>query len=149
MRITMKLSDYRVYPVTAIDGDGNGIYTISIDGIPGATTEARENKIDEWALAAFVDISEARLQRHQIVPAAPRPKEGQRTLTVPVVTAMKVMLWSAMNERGITRAELARRLGVIPQSVVQLFSLSRKNSSVETLVRAFEAIGMTVEFTAE
>ena len=47
----MKLSDYRVYPVTAIDGDGNGIYTISIDGIPGATTEARENKIDEWALA--------------------------------------------------------------------------------------------------
>ena len=41
----MKLSDYRVYPVTAIDGDGNGIYTISIDGIPGATTEARENKI--------------------------------------------------------------------------------------------------------
>lgn len=82
-----------------------------------------------------------------LIPAA--PEKGQRTLKVPFVVAMKVMLWSAMNERGITRAELARRLGVIPQSVVQLFSLSRKTANMDTLVQAFEAIGMTVEFTAD
>lgn len=145
----MKLSDYARFPLTLIDSEGDGVFTIRVQGIHGAITEGREAEIDEMALAALIDIAEDHLQRRMVIKPAPAPEEGQRVLRVPVLTALKIMLWSSMNERGISRSELARRMGTSSQSIVQWFDLSRKGGNIETLFNAFEAIGMTVEVTAE
>lgn len=145
----MKLSDYRVYPLTLTDSEGDGVFTIRVEGIRGAITEATSDQVDEMALAAIIDIAEDHLQRRMVIAPAPAPKEGQRVLSIPAITALKIMLRSAMNERGITRSELARRMGTSSQSIVQSLTLSRKGTSLDTLFKAFEAIGMNVELTAE
>lgn len=144
----MKISDYRKFPYTVTPSEG--AWTIELSGVDGAITEAKtEETIEEWALAVFVDMVEYYLQRRMVIHPAPEPKDGQRILVIPVVTALKVMLRSAMNERGISRSELARRMGTTSQSVVQSLALSKKATSIETLFKAFEAIGMTVEVIAE
>ena len=128
----------------------DGAWTIEVDGVDGVISEAKtEDAIQEWALDAFIGCAEVQLQRRMVIKPAPLPKSGQRVLIVPVVTALKVMLRSAMNERGISRSELARRMGTTSQSVVQSLALSKKATSIETLFKAFEATGMTVEVTAE
>ncbi len=47
----------------------------------------------------------------------------------------------AMDRRGITRAELARRLGTTPANVTQLLR-GRRNMTLKSLARVAAALGM-------
>lgn len=61
-----------------------------------------------------------------------------------LLTALKVHLYWALRETGITRAELARRLGWNRESVDRLFRLDHR-SRLEQLEAAFDVLGRSVD----
>jgi len=54
---------------------------------------------------------------------------------------------SAMDEAGVTRAELARRLGITPGAVTQI--LSGRNLTILTFVKVLAACGLSLRFVME
>ena len=145
----MKISNSMVWPFTARE-EGDGIFSIGFDGLDPVAVKATEKEIQKKVLEAFILIAEERLQ-HRILMPVPAVKNAEHILTIPFVMAMKIMLWNELIKRGISKAELARRVGVRAQVMIQLFNLRTNimSSGLDTLVNGFKAIGMTVEFTAD
>ena len=64
-------------------------------------------------------------------------------MRLPALTVLKVELYRQLREAGMTRAELARRLGWKRESVDRLFRLDHA-SRLEQLEAAFGALGQAV-----
>jgi transcriptional regulator with XRE-family HTH domain len=62
-----------------------------------------------------------------------------------LVVDVQVLLLNWMEEKGISRAELAKRMGVSRARVTQLLSDECKNLTIRSLARAAHALGETVE----
>ena len=75
----------------------------------------------------------------------PIPKPGKirgkhvRAVPVPALIAAKVQLYTAMNEQGVRKAELARRMRQSKQQVERLLNL-RHASRLDQLEAAFAAL---------
>ena len=120
--------------------DDNDTFLVTCPALPivatfGETEEdARHHAVDaiETALASMIDDGED-------IP--PSDNEG---IAVPLLTTLKAQLYQALRAEGITRAELARRLGWNRESVDRLFRIGH-NSRVEQLEAAFSALGREVD----
>jgi len=131
--------EYRI----ELSPDDNGTILVTCPQLPIVATfgeseeEARHHAIDaiETAIASMIDDGED-------IPVSDR-KTGE-TVRLSLLTTLKVHLYWALREAGITRAELARRLGWNRESVDRLFRLDHR-SRLEQLERAFEALGREVD----
>ena len=120
--------------------DDNGTFLVSCPSLPMVATygetmaEARRHAVDaiETVLASMIDDGEE-------IP--PSDDDG---VAMPLLTTLKVNLYWVLREAGITRAELARRLGWNRESVDRLFRLDHR-SRLEQIEAAFEALGRSVE----
>jgi antitoxin HicB len=120
--------------------DDNGTLLVRCPALPIVATfgeteaEAHRHAVDaiETALASMIDDGED-------IP--PSDKDG---VSMPLLTTLKVHLYWALREAGITRAELARRLHWNRESVDRLFRLDHR-SRLEQIEAAFEALGRNVE----
>lgn len=132
--------EYRV----VLTPDDNDTLLLTCPQLPivatyGATeAEALHHAVDaiETALASMVDDGEN----------IPRPVRGGRGMVarLPLMTSLKVELYWALREAGVTRAELARRLSWNRESVDRLFRLDHR-SRLEQLEAAFAALGRHVD----
>ena len=130
--------DYRI----ELTPDDNDTFLVRCPQLPivltfGETEEdARRRAVDaiETALASMIDDGED----------IPRPdlERGIR-VRLPLLTALKVNLYWALREAGITRAELGRRLGWNRESVDRLFRLDHR-SRLEQIEDALAALGRFV-----
>ena len=128
--------------------DDNATLLVTCPAIPmvatfGATREeALAHAVDaiETALASMIADGET----------IPAPDAGDRlepdeaVVRLPASTALKVQLVWALKAAGLTRVELARRLGCNRESVDRLFRLDHR-SRLEQLEAAFKALGRTVD----
>ena len=73
-----------------------------------------------------------------------RRRAGEHLVHLPLQMAMKAALHLAMRERGITKSELARRLGVDEKEVRRLLD-PRHGTRLPTMERALAALGKQVE----
>lgn len=120
--------------------DDNGTLLVSCPALPIVATygeteaEARKHAVDaiETVLASMIDDGED-------IP----PSDGDG-VSLPLLTTLKVQLYQALREAGITRAELARRLHWNRESVDRLFRLDHR-SRLEQIEAAFEALGRNIE----
>lgn len=90
----------------------------------------------ETALSLYVD------QRRQI----PQPSDlngADEVLHLPALTVAKIMLWNAMQEQAVSRAELAGRLGCSRQSVDRLVDFLH-TSKIEQVERALSVLGRRI-----
>jgi antitoxin HicB len=134
--------DYRVL----LSLDDNGTLLVTCPKLPIVATfgeseaEALRHAADaiETALASMIDDGE------QI----PRPSRSDKGVPVrlPAMTVFKLQLYWALRDAGITRAELARRLGWNRESVDRLFRLDHR-SRLEQIEAAFGALGRKVDIT--
>ncbi len=123
--------------------DDNGTLLVTCPQLPMVTTfgetedDARRHAVDaiETALASMIDDGED-------IPA-PAGGDGE-VVRLPLLTTLKVHLYWALRAAGITRAELARRLGWNRESVDRLFRLDHR-SRLEQIEAAFEALGREVD----
>jgi antitoxin HicB len=132
--------EYRV----VLTPDDNGTFLVTCPRLPIVATfgETREDALRhavdaiETALASMIDDGEE----------IPHPSGGRpgRAVRLPLMTALKVQLYWALKETGITRAELARRLKWNRESVDRLFRLDHR-SRLEQIEAAFAALGRTVD----
>lgn len=99
------------YPIR-LEPDDNGTLLVTCPDLPEVTTFGED--ADDAVLRA-VDAIEtalaARIGDREDIPLPSPAEASARVAWLPTQTAAKVALYRAMREAGLSRAELARRLG--------------------------------------
>lgn len=125
------------YPVKLDEEIGGGIL-VSFPDIPEALTEGATM---QDALAEAEDCLIAALggyiEERRKIPG-PSPRRGRPLVSLPTLVAAKIALYSAMQERGIGNAALARRLDTVEGTVRRLLDLDHRShiGQVEAALRA-------------
>lgn len=134
--------------------DSDGTLLVTCPAFPEVTTFGENQaesclhavKAIEEAIAARISdgdalpppISEARLRKLEL------KKGTQMWVKLPLLTSMKAHLFLALREAGISRAELARRLGWHREQVERLFRLDHA-SRLDQIEAAFRALNQSVD----
>lgn len=136
------------YPVTLHTDENPGI-AITCRDIPEVNSfgdtveEALREAVDgiETALSMYVD--------HRLaIPQASAPEPGERVVHLPAVTVAKIILWNAMMERGMRKADLCRLLDAKPVAVDRLVDFLH-TSKMEQVERALAALGKRLVISVE
>lgn len=135
------------YPIK-LEPDDNGTLLVSCPALPEVTTFG-EDEADALhrAVGAIEEAIAARIADGADVPA-PSARPRSVTVALPLMTTLKVSLYRALSESGITRAELMRRLGWNRESVDRLFRLDHA-SRLDQIEAAFRALGRSVSVSVE
>jgi antitoxin HicB len=134
-----------------IDADvaesGEPAWLISVPAFPEVTLFATSKA--ECLTIAVGGIEEAiagRISDNEDVVPPKRTAAGMdNPVEVPLLTALKVSLYTVCRERGMTRAELSRILGWHREQVDRLFRLEHK-SRIDQIEAAFKAVGKPLTF---
>ena len=101
------------------------------------------------ALARAVDaLDEAIAARIHLGQEIPSPSRGKNRVTLPSLTAVKVILYQGMKDQGIGKAELARRLGWHLPQVDRVLDVNHR-SRLDRMDAALGAIGRCLEVSTE
>ena len=131
------------YPIV-LTKDAGSILVTSPD-FPELATFGEDR---EEAVARAVDaLEEAIAARIADRRDIPRPSRGAVYAALPSLTAVKLMLYQGMRERGVGKAELARRLGWHLPQVDRVLNVQH-SSRLEQLDAALGAIGLQLEVRA-
>ena len=132
------------YPIELADDDGTVLVT-SHD-FPELTTFGDDRG---EAMARAVDALEeaiaARIHRRENIP---EPSPGDNRATLPTLTAIKVMLYQGMREKGMGKAQLARTLGWHLPQVDRVLDVNHR-SRLDRMDAALRAIGRRLEVSAK
>lgn len=127
--------------------DDNGTVLATCPDLPEVTTFG-EDEAD--ALLRAVDAIEealaARMARRQDIPLPSKGKGPRATLSTQA--AVKVALYRLMNEEGLRKADLARRLCLHAPQVDRLLDL-RHATRLDQLDAAFHALGKQLDVRVE
>lgn len=122
--------------------DDNGTSLVTVPALPEVVTFADDaEEAEVRASDAIEEALAARVARGEDIPAS----DGDG-VSVPLLSEMKVELYRACKERGVTRAELVRSLNWNRESVDRLFRLDHA-SKVGQLEEAYRALGLKVRLT--
>jgi antitoxin HicB len=131
------------YPVH-LEDDDNTVLATSPD-FPELTTYGDDR--DE-AIARAVDaLEEAIAARIHDGNDIPSPSRGADYAVLPTLTAVKVMLYQGMRDQGISKAELARRLGWHLPQVDRVLDIQHR-SRLDQMDAALGAIGCQLYVSA-
>jgi antitoxin HicB len=128
-----------------LEPDDNGTLLVTCPALPEVTTFG-EDEADAMrhAVGAIEEAIAARMADGEGIPEGHR--RGPRLVRLPALAVLKIELYRQLREAGITRAELARRLGWKRESVDRLFRLDHA-SRLEQLEAAFAALGQAVSIS--
>jgi antitoxin HicB len=130
--------------------DDNGTLLVTCPAFPEVTTFAERNpeQVLYHALAAIQEAIAARISDGDPLPrpATDPQRKRHRGLWVklPLLIALKAQLYTAMRDAGVTRAELARRLGWHREQVDRLFRLDHA-SRLDQIEAAFEKLQRKID----
>ena len=132
------------YPITLEEDDG-ALLATSPD-FPELTSFGDDA---DDALAHAVDALEEAIaaRMHVIATEIPLPSRGENLVPLPTLTSAKVMLYRAMRENGIGKAELSRRLGCHMPQVDRLLDLNH-SSRMNMIDAAMRAVGLRLSISA-
>jgi antitoxin HicB len=125
----------------------NGTLLVTCTALPEVTTFG-EDEADglRRAVGAIEESLAARIADGADIPV-PQIRRGL-AVALPLMTTLKVSLYRALREAGITRAELMRRLGWNRESADRLFRLDH-SSRLDQIEAAFRALGRSVSISIE
>lgn len=127
--------------------DDNGTMLITSPSLPEVTSFAEdESSARLHGLHAIEEAIAGRMADWVGVPTdtAPNDHTGRVLLvTLPLLTSLKLALYDACRDAGISRAELARRLNWSRNSVDRLFKLDHA-SRLEQIEAAARVLGLGV-----
>lgn len=129
-----------------LERDDNQTFLVTSPQFPEVTTygEDREDACRR-GLDAIVEAMAARIAEGETIPTPlERPSGRGGKVELPALIYLKVALYMVAHETGVSRAELARRLGVHREQVDRLFRLSHR-SRLDQIEGAAKALGLLVE----
>jgi antitoxin HicB len=107
----------------------------------GVTQGDTEEEATEMAVDALEMIVADDVEKGLPLPRMSKPRGRKyRIIRLPALSAMKAELYRAFRECGITKAALARRLGIPTANVDRLFDLKHR-SRLDQIEAAFRAVG--------
>jgi antitoxin HicB len=121
--------------------DDNGTVFVTFPDVPEAMTngqtaaEALGHAVDALNVALSFYVDEG-----QDIPQPSRPRRGQPVVAVEPLAAIKLAIYQAMRDQGVTVAELARRIGADRKIVRRILDLDHQ-SAVSQLEAALAALG--------
>jgi antitoxin HicB len=125
-----------------LETDDNGTILVTCPALPEVTTFGDdESNALRHATDAIEEAIAARMADGQDIPEG--QQRGPRLVRLPALTVLKIELFRQLRRSGLTRAELARRLGWKRESVDRLFRLDHA-SRLEQIEAAFAALGQAV-----
>ena len=133
------------FPVVLTPDKKAGGFVVTCRDVPelvtqGETIEDAVNQA-EGALEAAIEM---RIEDGMSIPVPSAKKRGERLACVPVGTAMMAALYVSMRKQNVSKAELARRLGLDEKEARRMLD-PRHETKVPTLERALHALGKRVE----
>lgn len=133
----------RAYPLT-LTADGAKL-RVSAPDFPelSASGDDRDEAISR-AVEALEETIWARIREREDIPT---PSKGDVYATLPTMTTVKVMLYEAMQEQGIGKAQLARQLGWHLPQVDRVLNV-RHLSRMGQMDKALAAVGIQLEIKA-
>jgi antitoxin HicB len=140
-----------VYPVELEEDHTDGKFwgiVVTFPDLPEAITSGKDRR---EALTNARDCLETalacRIKMDENIPE-PSPALSRPTVTPGNLIASKAAVYLAMRETGVSRAELARRMGVEPPAITRLLS-PRHASKPDQFDAAFRALGKRLVFVLE
>lgn len=114
-------------------------WVITCRDLPEAISQAvaGEDRI-EVAEGCLQAALESRVRDNEPLPIASKARRGEVIITPPVATAAKAALYDAMRDAGISKTELARKLGVDEKEVRRMLDAAHGTK----LPRIAEALGV-------
>jgi antitoxin HicB len=129
------------YPVLLAADDTDGGFVVTFPDLPEAVTQG--NDLAD-ALAQAADALEeavaGRIRRGDDIPPPSRPRPGQHVVPVPAQTAAKAALYLTLHEAGVSKRQLAARLGCDEKEIRRLLD-PRHPSKLPRLEAALAALG--------
>jgi antitoxin HicB len=127
------------YPVD-LERDTNGSLLVTFpDFTEAATFGDDENDALFRAVDALETVLAARIDDREDIPL-PSPAAGRPCVILPALTAAKVLLYRAMRDAGVHKADLARRLGWHGPQIDRLLDLNHA-SRLDQIEAALTALG--------
>lgn len=128
------------YPIF-LTPDKNGSVIARFPDVPEAmTVGADENNAVEWAQDALVVALTGYVDDRRDIPPPSKPKRGQKSVNLPPQVAMKLTIYQAMRDQGVTQAALGECMGVDSRQVRRILDLDH-NTSLAQLLRALQCLG--------
>jgi antitoxin HicB len=128
----------------AFEPEQPGGMLVQFVDVPEAhTSGATEAAVGEWALDCLIAALGGYIKLGRKIPR-PSPARGRPVAKLPPLIAAKLALYEAMRAQGITRTELARRLGLQESAVRRLLDLDHR-SHIDQIDRALAALGKRLE----
>ena len=124
--------------------DEDGAFIVAFPDVPEAISGG-DDRAEALAMAedALATALAAYVHEKRDVPAPSDASAGQQLVAVPPVVAAKLALYSAMRSGGITKVELARRLGVSESAVRKLANPDHR-SHMSQVQKALTAVNRSV-----
>jgi antitoxin HicB len=134
-----------VYPARFKADRESGGFLVAFRDVPEAITQADSlDECREEAAGALQAAIEGRIMDGLEIPTPSSAKRGERLVAVPVQTAMKAALYEKIRETGISRVELARRLGIDEKEARRILD-PYHSTKVERLEQALATLGCHAE----
>ena len=129
------------YPVTLKTYASGQVGAFFADVPEAITAGASAEEAMERAQDALVVALSGYLDEGRPIPKAKRSGRGQPAVSVPPRVALKLAIYSAMREQGVTQAQLGERLGIDGRQVRRILDLDHE-SRLSQLESALAALGL-------
>lgn len=128
------------YPIILTPDDNDTVMATSPDFPELTTFGDTKNEALGRAIDALDEAIAARIAAREDIPA---PGRGRTKVQLRTLTTAKVLLYQAMREQGVGKAELARRCGWHLQQVDRVLDVSH-GSKLDMIDTAFRAVGKSL-----
>ena len=127
--------------------DEDGWLTATFPDIPEAGTDGK-TKDESLTLAAdaLAVALAGYVHAKRDIPAPSPLQDGQVLVPLPPIVAAKLSLYTAMRAQGVTKVELAKRLG-LSESAVRKIANPDHRSHIAQVERALKCLGRTLIIT--
>ena len=127
------------YPFKFTSAEKGG-WVITCRDLPEAISQAEATEDREEVASGCLQAAlEARIRHEMELPRPSKPKAREVSIAPPAGTAAKVALYVAMREAGVSKMELARRLGVDEKEVRRMLDPGH-GSKLPRIAEAIEAL---------
>jgi antitoxin HicB len=132
------------YPVNLTPDETDGGFVVTFPDVPEAITQGDD--VEDSLTQAADALEEAiagRIRRGDSIPEPSKAGANQPVVLVPALTAAKAALYLALREAGISKSELAERLGCDEKEVRRLLD-PKHLSKLPRIQKALAALGKRI-----
>ncbi|HEX6017427.1 MAG TPA: type II toxin-antitoxin system HicB family antitoxin [Burkholderiaceae bacterium] len=136
------------YPVRMQSADEGG-YVVTCRDLPELITQGEDvGDALEQAADAMDEVFATYLSKGLDIPEPSKPRRQERLVAPPVETVAKAALYVAMRQAGVSKTQLAKRLGVDEKEVRRLLD-PHYGSKLPRIAKAISLLGQRLVIGVE